>query len=166
MPFEPHQSFSKSLHFSRDDLVSCMDFVATKMLQTAEKHKCPVIDLSRTLNPFDAAHYGQVPKQPEEQKQQQGPEEMGAPSLRSGQFIVDLVIKVLSVWDWNDQQNKSQIYYGRKEEHGLQTADNDKAYRQSYFNVVQSRSMHLDEATICSKEMDLLADLFSPKADK
>ena len=46
----------------------------------------------------------------------------------------------------------------------IQSVDNVKAYRSSYFDVVQSRAM-LNEAAIDENEMDLLADLFGGDAD-
>ena len=145
IPFEPHESLTRNeLHFARDDLLNVMDFVANKLMQTAAKFKCPMIDLSRTLNPFEALHYGSSGMEP---------------SMQSGQFLVDLLFKILAVWDWNDEQRASQIFYGTKEDHDIQSVGNDKAYRSSYFNVVQSRAM-LNQAAIDETEMDLLADLF------
>merc|ERR1712190_114165 len=50
IPHEPHESFmEKQLHFSRDDMLSCLEFVATKMMQIGEKYHCPMIDLSQTV---------------------------------------------------------------------------------------------------------------------
>ena len=151
IPFEPHESLTRNkLHFARDDLLNVMEFVANKLMQIAAKYKCPVIDLSRTLNPFKSTHYGSTGMEP---------------SMESGQLIVDLIFKILAVWDWNDEERASQIFYGTKEEHEIQSVDNDKAYRSSYFNVVQSRAM-LNEAAIDENEMDLLADLFGGDADQ
>jgi len=150
IPFEPHESLTRNeLHFARDDLLNVMEFVATKLMQIAAKFKCPMIDLSRTLNPFKAEHYGL---------------DGMAPSMESGQFVVDLMMKILAVWDWNDEDRASQIFYGTKSDHDIQCVDNDKAYRASYFNVVQSRAL-LNDAAIDETEMDLLADLFGG-ADK
>lgn len=132
-----------------------MEFVATKIMQIGEKYKCPIIDLSRTLDPFNRNHYGSTSIEP---------------SQESGQFIVDLIIKILSVWDWNDTKNnvKSKIFYGikktdkdDKKTEEISTIDNDKSYRQSYFNILQARAHLLDTKTQNAKEMDLLADLFT-----
>merc|ERR1712130_813227 len=148
--FEPHESFTdKQVHFSRDDLLSCMDFIGTKIMQIAERYKCPIIDLSRTMNPFDKKHYGSTPT---------------LSSMQSAQFLVDLIIKVLSVWDWKNDRKKSKIYYGLKtDDNYVQNADNDKSYRSNYFNALQSRAL-LNVATVNQEEEDLLADLFAMDA--
>jgi len=155
IPYEPHESFAEEeLHFSRDDLLACMEYVGGKMLLIAEKFKCPVVDLSRTFNPFNREHYaaGKVIE----------------PSYVAGQFFVDLVMKIVASWDWNDDKKTSKIYYGIKqidgvdsnEREGVHVIDNDKSYRQSYFNILQSRALLLNTATQNNDEMDLLADLF------
>ena len=142
IPNEPHESFmEKQLHFSRDDLLNCMEYIATKMMQIAEKYRCPMIDMSRTVNTFNREHYGVTAYDLSEE---------------SGQFLVDLLLKVLSVWDWNDKELKSKIFYGCKDDKdGIQEAENNKAYRSNYFNSLQSKAMMLE-----SNDMDLLADLF------
>merc|ERR1712228_25297 len=142
IPNEPHESLmEKQLHFSRDDLLTCMEYLATKMMQIGEKYQCPMIDLSQTVNTFNREHYGQSAVDLSEE---------------SGQFVVDLMLKVLSVWDWNDDKLKSKIFYGAKnDKDGIQEADNNKAYRSNYFNSLQSKAMMLE-----SNDMDLLADLF------
>ncbi len=145
IPLEAHESLIRNeLHFARDDLLNVMDFVSCKLMQTAAKFKCPMMDLSRTLNPFDPLHYGSSGTEP---------------SMVGGQFVVDLLFKILAVWDWNDAQRASRVFYGTKEGHDIQSVGNDKAYRSSYFNVLQSRAM-LNEAAIDDAEMDLLSDLF------
>eukprot|EP01084_Bolivina_argentea_P263777 446591_1 len=149
VPYEPHESFTeKQLHFSREDLYLCMEFIATKIMQIAEKYRCPIIDLSLTINPYDRNHYGETCIEP---------------SMQSGQFIVNLIIKILSTWDWNDDKKKSKIYYGLKNDNNnnnIQCVDNDKTYRSSYFNALQSRALLLNTATQNTQEMNLLADLF------
>mmetsp|Transcript_26906 Transcript_26906/g.23699 ORF Transcript_26906/g.23699 Transcript_26906/m.23699 type:complete len:542 (-) Transcript_26906:64-1689(-) len=178
--YEPHESFTeKQLHFSRDDLLSCMEFVGNKIMQIGEKFKCPIIDLSRTLNPFDRDHYGSTAVEP---------------SIISGQFIVDIIIKILSDWDWNDDKRGSKIYFGVKDKDkiqqqksnkdskhkpkskdkdkdsqliddgDIQIIDNDKSYRSKYFNVLQVRGEQLNTAAHNTEEMALLDDLFKEDA--
>eukprot|EP01083_Nonionella_stella_P008325 23944_1 len=148
LPFEPHESFTeKQLHFSRDDLLNCMQYMAHKVMQIGDKYQCPVIDLARTLNPFDRKHYGSTSNEP---------------SLQSGKCIVDLIIKILSIWDWNDNNRKSIVYYGQKSDKiNIQTATNDKAYRNLYLKTLQARALLLNVSTQNEQEMDLLADLFA-----
>eukprot|EP01084_Bolivina_argentea_P177010 306189_1 len=91
--YEPHETFTADqLHFSRDDLLNCMDFTSTKILQIAEKYKCPIIDLSRTFNPFDRSDYGTTAIES---------------SIKSGQYIVDIIIKILAIYDWSDDKKES-----------------------------------------------------------
>lgn len=152
-----------------------MEFVATKIMLIGEKFKCPIIDLSRTLNPFDRNHYGSTAIEP---------------SIVSGQFIVDLIIKILSHWDWNDDKRESKIYFGIKDKDKIQSIkdkknkdkdkqkqqliddgdiqiiDNDKSCRQKYFEVLQQRGIQLNTATHNLAEDELLADLFKEDAQE
>jgi len=143
IPNEPHESFmEKQLHFSRDDMLSCMEYIGTKLMQMGEKFHCPMIDLSQTVSHLNRLHYGETAFDLSEE---------------SGQFVVDLILKVLGVWDFNDKETKSKIFYGCKEDkEGLQIVDNNKGYRTNYFNALQSKAMMLETG-----DMDLLADLFA-----
>eukprot|EP01084_Bolivina_argentea_P263778 446592_1 len=153
IPYEPHESLTeKQLHFSREDLLQCIEFIATKIMQIAEKYRCPIIDLSLTINPYDRNHYGETCIEP---------------SMQSGQFIVNLIIKILSQWDWNDDKRKSKIYYGLKNDKNNynQCIDNDRQYRLGYFKALQARARKLNTATTNKEEMELLADLFQENDD-
>lgn len=97
LSFEPHESFTADeLHFGRDDLLAVWDFCVCKILQTAEEYSCAVIDLSRTLNPFDRSHYGSTPIEFSDISQM---------------FLIELIVEVLARFDFasNDFQDTCDI---------------------------------------------------------
>ena len=97
---EPHETFFESqLHFSRDDLLLLVEWFAKFVFKIGETYKLPIIDLSRTMNPFDKSHYGQSPTQP---------------SNKAGQFIVDLIVHVIAKFDFESADRKAMIFYGMK----------------------------------------------------
>ena len=58
-PYEFHECLRDDmLLFSREDLVEVYGFVFLMVAKCAAKHGLPLIDLSRTLNPFERSHYG------------------------------------------------------------------------------------------------------------
>jgi len=65
------------------------------LFKAAQKHSIPIIDLSRTFNPYDGSDYGTTPIEP---------------SNKSGLYIVDLIKKVVE--DFNFGVDKAKIYTG------------------------------------------------------
>ncbi len=64
----------------------------------AEMYSLPILDLSRTFDPFDRSHYGSTEIEP---------------SNISGQFICDLVKFIVEDFNWEGgDKRKSKLYYG------------------------------------------------------
>ena len=131
-----------------------MEYTTQRILMISEQYKCPVIDLARTFNPFDRTHYGTT--------------EIEMP-CKSGQFIVDIIIKILATWDWLNDKKKSKIFYGIKKQHngnGIQTTQNNKKYRGDYFQILQNRALTLNHKHINKDEEELLKELFNDDEKK
>ncbi|CAM9130475.1 unnamed protein product [Choristocarpus tenellus] len=75
-------------------------------IEAANKYGLPLVDLSRTFDPNDRSHYGSTPIEP---------------SNKSGQFIVDLVIKVLKEFKFG-QESGAKVYSGTGENIVVQDA--------------------------------------------
>ena len=96
--YEPHFRFCDSHNVERKELLKIMEWAMTEIFGIAERYKLPVIDMSRTGNPYDEKHYSVSPIEPNE---------------KMGMFLVDLVLRVLADFEWNAQHRMSKVYYGR-----------------------------------------------------
>ncbi|ETO20713.1 hypothetical protein RFI_16505 [Reticulomyxa filosa] len=109
LAYEPHEDcFKEMLHFGREELLDVMEWTAVRMLGLASRNGLPLMDLSRTLNPFERTHYSKTPFKP---------------SNQSAEMIADLIAHILENYDFKalqEAKNKkdfdlstlSKIYYG------------------------------------------------------
>ena len=81
-----------------------MEWYAKYMFRIGENYNIPVIDLSRTMNPFDKSHYGQSPTQP---------------SNKAGQFIVDLIVHSIANFNFESADRFAMVFYGTSYFHVL-----------------------------------------------
>merc|ERR1719245_1057617 len=82
-----------------EELLKVIAFGFERICTVAEEYGLPVIDLSRTFDPSNAAHYGTTEIEP---------------SNVSGQFIVDLIRHVVESFDFDKETRNSTVFYGLK----------------------------------------------------
>jgi len=152
--YEPHEEcYKEMLHFGREELLEVMEWAAVRMIGLASRYGLALVDLSRTLNPFEREHYGKKPYKP---------------SNQSSEFIADLISYVLDNHDFKafqDARSKkefdfstlSKIYYGKKgDRNGIQVESITSQSRMAW-----SKDLHAIAPGISApSDMDLLADLF------
>jgi hypothetical protein len=124
--YEPHHEFASGYGLQRDQLLQIMNIGVCNILLLAEKYGLPVIDLSRTFNPFDRSHYGST---------------VIEPSNKSGQFIADLVQCVFNYFPFNSKKPSSKIYHGTTtSKAGIVEQRNNKMARKTYLQEMMARA--------------------------
>ena len=122
--YEPYFDFAESYGIKREQLLQIFNIGANKLFNLCNKYNLPIIDLSRTLNPFNRKHYGTTTIEP---------------SNESGQYIVDLIKYINDNYNFNNK--KSKIYYGiKQEENGIIEQDNNDDARNGYLAQLLSRT--------------------------
>merc|ERR1719273_1775425 len=107
-----------------EELLKVMEFGFGQISAVAEEYGLPVIDLSQTFDPSNAAHYGTTEIEP---------------SNESGQFIVDLVRHVAETFAFGKDQ-KSMVYYGLK---GSIKSGGVADERKGYLQAMRARNKEL-----------------------
>merc|ERR1712129_342194 len=125
--YEPYQDFAPMYGLKRDQLLQIMNIGAEKIFSLCETYSLPIIDLSRTFDPFDRTHYGSTSIEP---------------SNKSGQFIVDILQFINQQFAFNVDTDKSQIFYGLKtDKNGIAVEDNNKSTRDEYLQKLKRRTI-------------------------
>jgi len=123
--YEPFHDFAPMYGLRREQLLQVINLGATQMFSLCAKHALPVIDLSRTFDPFDRTHYGSTSIEP---------------SNKSGQFIADLVQFTLEDFALAADKVASKIYYGlKKSKSGITAQKNNKKARAGYLQQLLGR---------------------------
>jgi len=99
---------------------------APLFMDVARKFAIPIIDLSRTFNPYDSSDYGTTPIEP---------------SNKSGMYIVGLIKKVLE--DFKFGTDPAKIYSGIGENIKVEVLD-------STWNKKYEKSLH-EYLTVCEQ---------------
>jgi len=119
--YEPYHDFAPMYGLQREQLLQVINVGATQMFALCAQYGLPVIDLSRTFDPFDRTHYGSTSIEP---------------SNKSGQFIADLVQRVhedFAIDVEKGKKAKSKIYRGLKSSKaGIVVQKNNKKARDGY----------------------------------
>ena len=124
MCYEPYCDFAGSYGITRDMLVNIMTAGFDVLLKHGIQYGLPIIDLSRTFDPWIREHYGSTNIEP---------------SNLSGQFIADLTEFVMNDFDF-DNNTKSMVYYGIKNENkGIIKYENNQDGFKSYKNFMKNR---------------------------
>ena len=116
--YEPHIRFTDQHQMTRKELLNIMQWAAMQIFTIAEVYKLPIIDLSRTCNPYNFTHYSSAsPIEPNE---------------INGSFTAKLVLTVLSDYKW-DKDRCSKIYYGQNDDgNGIKMEENTAKNRNNY----------------------------------
>mmetsp|Transcript_59750 Transcript_59750/g.98643 ORF Transcript_59750/g.98643 Transcript_59750/m.98643 type:complete len:679 (+) Transcript_59750:31-2067(+) len=123
--YEPYSDFAAGFNISRDQLLQIFELGANNIFALAEMYALPVIDLSRTFDPFDRTHYGSTSIEP---------------SNLSGQFIVDLIHFVHEDFEFNASVKTSKIYSGLKSDaKGIHKEENTQSFRDGYKQALLAR---------------------------
>ena len=114
--------------FAIRQFFNVMEWGFGKICDLAYKYRLPIIDLSRTFDPNNEKHFGSSPIEP---------------SNLSGQFIADLVKYVLKIYNFEDINQESLIFYGIKQDNewnGIIVEKNTKQARKRYLSDIIARN--------------------------
>eukprot|EP01084_Bolivina_argentea_P215910 366666_1 len=123
--YEPYHDFAPSYGIKREQLLQIFNIGANKIFELCQTYSLPIIDLSRTFNPFDRNDYGSTSIEP---------------SNKSGQYIVDLIKYINQNFNFKSNKKISKIYYGIKNnKKGIIVKENNKIERDSYLQQLLDR---------------------------
>lgn len=112
--------------FDEEDFKRLFVLLFNQIASAARKHKCDIIDLSRTFNPFDRKDYGHVPHT------------LGwlttpiEPSNQGVSYIVNLACHAVAKKDTN--QDIPYIYYGKRNQ--IQCEENNESIEANYIEFL------------------------------
>ena len=118
--------------FAIRQFFNVMEWGFKSICDIAFEYNLPIIDLSRTFDANDETHFGMTPIEP---------------SNKSGQYISDLVKYVLLTYDFENNKQKSWIYYGIRKNNenwdGITVEKNNKQAKNRYKNDLKKRNVKI-----------------------